>query len=169
MHARSSPFRVSRTGESRAIWDNSVIRTRYTHVLNDDGSMSVCLLTVAENTSNQWLFRNNNRIQFTCKIGNTKINFLDTTIIVENNIIKFDLYYKPTFFEEIFNYHSQHPLSHKKGPIFEMVNKVILISYPDFHKRNFDLIIKILLDNDYPLKFIFDTVRLRIKTLRNII
>jgi len=105
----------------------------------------------------------------TCKIGNNRINFLDTTIIVENNIIKFDLYYKPTFFEEIFNYHSQHPLSHKKGPIFEMVNKVILISYPDFHKRNFDVIIKILLDNDYPLKFIFDTVRLRIKTLRNII
>jgi len=29
---------------------NSVIRTRYTHVLNDDSSMSVYLLTVVENT-----------------------------------------------------------------------------------------------------------------------
>ena len=38
-----------------------------------------------------------NRIQFTCEIDNNKINFLNTTIIVENNIIKFDLYYKSTF------------------------------------------------------------------------
>ena len=46
-----------------------------------------------------------------------------------------------------------------------MVDRVILISHLDFHKRNFDHIIKILLDNDSPLKFIFDIIRLRIKTL----
>ena len=37
------------------------------------------------------------RIQFTCEIGNHRINFLNTNIIVDKNIIKFDLYYKPTF------------------------------------------------------------------------
>jgi len=98
-----------------------------------------------------------NKIQFTCEISNNRINFLDTTII-ENNIIKFDLYYKPTFLGRYLNYHSQHPLSHKNGTIFGMVDRVILISHPDFHKRNFDHIIKILLYNDYLLKFIFDTI-----------
>ena len=51
-----------------------------------------------------------------------------------------------------------------------MVDKVLLISHPNFYKKNLDHIIRILLDNDYPLKFIFDTIRLRIKILikRNI-
>ena len=56
-------------------------------------------------------------------------------------------------------------LSHKKGIIFGIVDRVILISHPDFHKRNFDHIIRILLDNlsikDYPLKLIFDNVLIK--------
>ena len=34
------------------------------------------------------------RIQFTCEIGNKTINFLDITIIIENNVIKFNIYHK---------------------------------------------------------------------------
>jgi len=67
-----------------------------------------------------------NTIQFTCEIDNNRINFLNTTIIVENNIIKFDLYYKSTFSGRYLNYHSQHPPSHKKGTIFEIVDIVTI-------------------------------------------
>ena len=44
------------------------------------------------------------RIQITCEIGNKTINFLDTTIIIENNVIKFDIYHKSSFSARYLNY-----------------------------------------------------------------
>ena len=38
------------------------------------------------------------RLQFTVEIGPNRINFLDTTVIINNGIIEFDWYHKPTFF-----------------------------------------------------------------------
>jgi len=36
------------------------------------------------------------------------------------------------------------------------------LSHPSFHKNNFDLIIKILINNGYPLDLIFNTIRRRL-------
>ncbi|KYN38620.1 hypothetical protein ALC56_06995, partial [Trachymyrmex septentrionalis] len=63
------------------------------------------------------------------------------------------------------NFYSNHPLTQKKGTICSLVNRAFLLSDVMFHTKNLTFIINILLDNDYPMKFIFDTINQRIKNL----
>jgi hypothetical protein len=56
-------------------------------------------------------------------------------------------------------------LCHKRGVIFGMVDRIIYLSHPQFHQKNFISLINILLDNNYPLKFIFATILFRLKYL----
>lgn len=50
------------------------------------------------------------RLRFTLEISdNNKLNFLDTTIILENNNLLFDWYHKPLFSGRYLNFLSQHP------------------------------------------------------------
>jgi len=56
----------------------------------------------------------NTRFQFMLEVGGDRINFLDTTIILHNNKIKLDWYYKPTDLRRFLNYCSQHPISQKR-------------------------------------------------------
>jgi len=106
-------------------------------------------------------------LQFTSEIGHKIINFLDTTIIIKNNRIIFDWYHKPTFSGRYLNYWSQHPLSQKKGTIIGLVDRIFLLSHPEFYLKNFSFIIRTLLENDYLLKLIFNTMGTRIKSLIN--
>ena len=46
-----------------------------------------------------------------------------------------------------------------------LFDHVILLSHPKFHVKNLSSAIEILLDNNYPLDFIFNVFRERIKTL----
>jgi len=46
-----------------------------------------------------------------------------------------------------------------------MVDRAILLSDPKFQQDNLHFIINVLLNNDYPLNFIFDTVNTRLKSL----
>lgn len=46
-----------------------------------------------------------------------------------------------------------------------LVDRVFLLSYPEFYVKNLEFVVKILLENDYPLTFIFDTISDRIKSL----
>jgi len=48
-----------------------------------------------------------------------------------------------------------------------LVDRAFLFSHPEFHPKNFEFIIKILFENDYPLDFIFNTISSRIKSLIN--
>jgi len=57
------------------------------------------------------------RLQFTLERGGDRINFLDTTIILDKNVIKIDWYHKPTFSGRFLNYWSHHPLSQKRSVI----------------------------------------------------
>jgi len=58
------------------------------------------------------------RLKFTMEIGEGgRISFLDVTLIVENRIIIFDLYKKPTNSGRYLNFHSNHLMTHKKGVI----------------------------------------------------
>ncbi|KYM94743.1 hypothetical protein ALC62_14621, partial [Cyphomyrmex costatus] len=52
----------------------------------------------------------------------------------------------------------------KRGVIYSLV--AFLLSDVVFHEKNLILIINILLDNDYPFSFIFDTINQRIKLLQ---
>jgi len=44
-----------------------------------------------------------------------------------------------------------------------MIDRALLLSHPRYHEENLCQIIKILLNNDYPLKFIFEIVHKRLK------
>lgn len=94
-------------------------------------------------------------LRFTLKIGINKISFLDTVIIVRNNTIIFYLYKKPTLSGRYLNFNSHHSLRQKKGIVYNLVDKAVRLSYPTFHSKNLKEIIEHLLDNGYPLDFIF--------------
>ncbi|KYN22422.1 hypothetical protein ALC57_05184 [Trachymyrmex cornetzi] len=105
------------------------------------------------------------RLQFSVEKGGDKIDFLDVSIFIHNNKFIFDWYRKPTFSGRFLNFLSNHPLSQKRGTVFSLVDRAFLLSDYRFHYKNLTFIINILLDNDYPIKFIFETVNQRIKYL----
>jgi len=92
-----------------------------------------------------------------------RINFLDVTLIIENSIVKFDLYKKPTNSGRYLNFLSNHPMEHKKGVISGLFDRILLLSHPSFHTKNIKDAIIILLQNGYPLQFIFSTINNRIR------
>jgi len=105
------------------------------------------------------------RLQFTMEIEqDDKLNFLDLTIIKQNNILIFDWFRKPTFSGRFLNFYSHHPYTHKRGTMYSLIDRVLRLSHPKFHHNNFDHVIKILLDNGYPLHLIFSTIRRRLQT-----
>ena len=85
-------------------------------------------------------------------------------ILVKYQII-FDWYRKPTFSGRFLNFFSQHPLCQKRGTIIGLVDRVFHLSHPEFHEKNFNIIIDILLNNSYPLEFIFRILHERLKAL----
>jgi len=103
------------------------------------------------------------RLQFTVEIGGDRINFLDTTIIKNNNKLIFDWYHKATYSGIYILF--RHPLCQKKGTIFGLVDRMFMLWHPSFHQKNLELIVKILLENDYPLNFIFKIILNRIRHL----
>jgi len=107
-----------------------------------------------------------NRLQFTIEIERDKrISFLDLIFINENGKLIFDIFHKPTFSGRYLSYYSHHPIIHKKGTIFGMTDKIISLSHPKYHQKNFTETINLLLKNGYPIEFIFSNIRNRIKTL----
>jgi len=106
------------------------------------------------------------RLKFTMEISDRggSLNFLDLTIIKRDNGLIFDWFRKATFSGRFLNYHSHHPHIHKRGTLYSLIDRVIRLSHPQFHKDNFDFIINVLLDNGYPLDLIFSSIRRRLLT-----
>jgi len=76
------------------------------------------------------------RLTFTLESSvNNTLNFLDTKIILDDYRIIFYLHKKPTFSGRYLNFYS-HPVSHKRGIIFGMIDKIILLFHPRFHQKN---------------------------------
>lgn len=109
-----------------------------------------------------------NRIRFTLEIGvNNNINFLNVNIaIIEKGLI-FDLFHKPTCSHRFLNFHSQHPLVHKKSIIIHLVDKILRLSHPKFYQKNLTHMITILLNNSFPLDLLFTTINSRLKSVFN--
>lgn len=106
------------------------------------------------------------RLQFTLEESiNNRLDFLDITIIVENNRLIFDWFHKKTFSGRYLNFYSQYPICQKRGTVIGLIDKTIFLSHPKFHSKNFKMIIGILLENCYPLEFIFKTFQERLKFL----
>ncbi|KYN15994.1 hypothetical protein ALC57_11760 [Trachymyrmex cornetzi] len=109
--------------------------------------------------------KQHNRIKFTVEGNESGVNFLDVTIKTINNTIIFDLYRKPTFSGRYLNFHSNHPMIHKKGIVISLLDRIIFLSHPNFHTKNITNMINDLINNGYPLEFLFNTINNRIKSL----
>lgn len=102
------------------------------------------------------------KLQFTIEKSHDNINFLDVSLIF-NKTLCVDWYHKPTSSGRFLNFHSYHPISHKRGIIFGSIDKVFQLSETQFHARNIRWIIDALLKNGYPLDFVFKNINIRIR------
>ncbi|XP_070152504.1 uncharacterized protein [Polyergus mexicanus] len=73
--------------------------------------------------------------------ADNRLNLLDTTIILENNIINFDWYHKPTYSDRYLNFESRHPLCQKKGTAINLIDRSFRLSHSRFHQNNVELVI----------------------------
>ncbi|XP_018394985.1 PREDICTED: uncharacterized protein LOC108773618 [Cyphomyrmex costatus] len=106
------------------------------------------------------------RLQFTVEFEqNHMISFLDLLLIVEDGIVKLDWFHKKTFSGRYLSFLSNHPICHKIGTIYSLVDRAILLSHPEFQQKNLEQCITILLQNGYPIDFIFKYFNRRIKNL----
>ena len=89
-------------------------------------------------------------------------------IIRRDNDTLFTVWYrKPTSTERFLNFSSHHPLPMRKAMVFNLVDKIMLLSHPSFHKKNFDFITSALIKNNYPLSFIKKHLKIRINKLHS--
>lgn len=107
-------------------------------------------------------------IQFTCeKIINNKINFLDLTVIIDENSNKIitNWYRKENSSDRLLNYHSIQPLHQKRGIIYNLIYRAMILSDSRFYDENIKIVINLLLDNNYPIRFIRANIQKRLKTI----
>jgi len=94
-----------------------------------------------------------------------RTNFLDVTIItiMNNNRFIFDWHQKLSASGRFLNFHSHHPIAHKKSIVMNFTDKIFFLSHPLFHQKNLKNIINNLINNGYHIKFIFTTITQRLK------
>jgi len=102
------------------------------------------------------------RLKFTLENGGTSLNFLEITMINKDGKLIFDWYHKTTYSGRLLNFHSKHSLAQKRGIITSFTDKILLLSNPMFHQKNFLFLINILLMNNYPLDMVFSSIRDRL-------
>jgi len=68
------------------------------------------------------------RLKFTMEIGGNTLNFLDLSTIIKKGHLIFDWFQKPTFSSRSLNYFSQHPFTHKKGTIINLIDRMIILN-----------------------------------------
>jgi len=106
------------------------------------------------------------RLKFTVEYENNRsISFLDLNLSVKNNVLYIDWFKKETSSGRYLNYNSGHPTYHKVGTIYGLTDRALLLSHPVFQQKNLEYVIKVLLDNDYPLDLIFQKINHRIKEI----
>ena len=97
----------------------------------------------------------NDRLKFTYKLENdNSISFLDLLIIREKGQIMTNWYQKPTFSGRLLNFNSKHSFAHKKGVIYNLVDRAILLSDSTFYNSNLHKGKQILINSSHPGKII---------------
>lgn len=117
------------------------------------------------------LFSNyNDRLNFTIEIPPTdEINFLDVTIIINNQKIYTNWYRKNTWSGWYLNFYSYCPSTYKVSTINNnLVDRAVLFSDNIFWKVNLNLIEDTLIKNSYPKPFIKKYITVRFNKLLNI-
>lgn len=98
--------------------------------------------------------------------ANNCINFLDLTIIKNNNKLITNWFQKSISSNRLINYFSFHPIQQKRNAIFNLYDRAILLSHDSFHNDNIKKVVKILLNNNYPLEFIQKNLKTRYNVLK---
>jgi hypothetical protein len=93
-------------------------------------------------------------LQFTYKTEqNSKINYLDITIITQNDQVDIAVYRKPTYTDSIIPYTSNHPAPHKYAAIRYMYNRLNTYQLNNTHYRQEqNTIHNILHNNQFPIQ-----------------
>jgi len=74
------------------------------------------------------------RLKFTLELEkNRSISFLDLRLIINNGILFIDWFRKDTCSGRYLHYYSGHPIYHKIGTIYGLVDRALLLSHPVFH------------------------------------
>lgn len=102
------------------------------------------------------------KMKFTVELESESLNFLDVIIIKSKNTLIHDWYHKVTFSGRYLNYFSCYSICQKMGTVIGLIDRTFLLSHPQFHQKNLDLIINILSENGYPLDMIFLTIKKRL-------
>ena len=106
-------------------------------------------------------------LQFTFELEQDKrINFLDMTLIRNNNMIITNWFRKQTSSNRVINYSSNHLTQQKKNIVFNLVDRAILLSHHEFHHENLCKVIQILKHNNYPSNFIDQNIKIRLGKIR---
>jgi hypothetical protein len=97
----------------------------------------------------------NPSIQFTMEVGGKTINFLDLNISILDHSLKFDVFRKPTFSDNIIHASSQHHISHKMSVFHSLIHRLVNIplSVSNFNKE-LDIIKLLASNNGYNVKVI---------------
>lgn len=104
----------------------------------------------------------NERLKFTVEIPTVNsINFLDITIIMQNDRFITNWYRKDTWSGRYLNFYSYTPLKYKMSVITALVDRAILLSDPQFHETNLALIRETLNNNNYPPKLVNNAISKR--------
>jgi len=82
------------------------------------------------------------KLQFTIEIGGDRLNFLDVTIIKNNNNLEFNWYQKPTFSGRYLNYFFSTFALPKMKYDYRQVDRALLLSQ-DFNKKIYTFIINV--------------------------
>lgn len=92
-----------------------------------------------------------NKIQFTYEVEqNGTLPFLDMLLVHSGNKILIDLYKKPISSNRVLNYKSHHPFHQKISIVKMMKMKIDKLCSEEFKEKNFNLMSKTLLENNYP-------------------
>ncbi|XP_011862988.1 PREDICTED: uncharacterized protein LOC105559345, partial [Vollenhovia emeryi] len=119
------------------------------------------------NTTLETFNRYHPRLRFTCETEkNMSINFLDTTIIRNNENLLTNWFRKPTFSGRYINFYSNHPIKYKTNIITNLVDRAILLSDERFHDSNIDTVKDILKNNCFPAHIIDKFIKKRLKEIK---
>ena len=101
-------------------------------------------------------FSNPKLLEDTCeKEKNSKIPFLDLELHrTEKKVVSTNWYRKPTFSGRYLKIFSHNPIAKKKAIIYNLVDKCILLSDPQYHSKNLNLIKHLLINNSYPVEYL---------------
>lgn len=99
-------------------------------------------------------------IKFTMeKEIDSRLPYLDTLVIRDNNRLKIDWFQKPTASGRIINFFSKHPKRVIVNTANNLIKRVLNISDDEFHRKNKEKIKHILRNNSFPTKFAKKLIR----------